>query len=261
MNMKRNYTVGLILSIGSLNAATVSWNGAATTDVDNWETSSVAFDDTVQSGHSLNWENVLVNTAAINSAANVFDVSFQASTNYTIGHLFMYGESFDLGGTLGGLEALTMTADLEGSSFANWSPVVGVTVGGATTYYRWNHSGNSFKGNAALDFSLGNFDLSQNGNATNTTTVLWGELNSAAAAFGGTRDNGTNPNLQATSGSLQVGFIQWGASTGGSVDPQANFTTGIDAWDTTFTYSDAVPEPSSLLLTGLSALFLIRRKR
>ena len=257
MNKKGIFTIGALLCAGGLNAATTTWNGTATTNVDNWTTSSVEFDDTVQSGHSLNWENVTVNTASANSGSNVFDVSFQAETNYTIGHLFMYNESFDLATTSGGLESLGMTADFTASNFTNWSPVVAID----NRFYRWNHSGNTWNGNNALDFSLGNFDLSQNGNATNTTTVIWGELNSVAATFALSRDNGTNPDLQATSGSFQVGFLQWGASTGGNVSPQADFTTAIDSWDTTFTYSEAIPEPGSSLLAGVAGLLLLRRKR
>ena len=160
------------------NAATTIWGGATTTDVDNWATSSTPFDDTVQSGHSLNWENVTTNTAVANSGSNVFDMEFVAGapTNFTIGHLFMFNNSFDLSTTTGGIETLTMTANFEATSSANWSPVVAITDGGTSTYYRWNHSGNSWNGNGALDFSLGNFDLSQNGNATNTATGIWGEL-------------------------------------------------------------------------------------
>ena len=89
MNKKGIFTIGALLGAGGLNAATTTWNGAATIDVDNWTTSNVEFDDTVQSGHALNWENVTVNTASANSGSNVFDVSFQAETNYTIGHLFI----------------------------------------------------------------------------------------------------------------------------------------------------------------------------
>ena len=263
MRKKISFSLALVLGGSGLNAATVTWGGAATTDVDNWVTSNVAFDDTVQSGHSLNWENVTVNTASINSGSNLFDVSFQAGQNYTIGHLFMYGQTFDLGGTTGGLEALGMTADFDASSFTNWSPVVALTDSGVTTYYRWNHSNNSFSGNGSLDFSVigsNTFDLSQNGNAPNPATGIWGELNSVAADFAGTRDNNTTPNLQATSGLFQVGFIQWGASTNGDVNTQVDFTTAIDSWETTITFTP-VPEPSSGLLAGMAALLLVRRRR
>lgn len=246
-------------------AEDVTWNAAGgTTDVDNWTTSNTAFDDTVQSGHAMNWENVTTNTAATNSGSNLWDMEFvSGGTNFTIGHMFIYNQSFDLSTSTGGIEALTMTADFATSSTSedNWSPVVAVTDGGATTYYRWNHSGNTYAGTGPLDFSQGGtFDLSQLGNATNTTTVIWGELNDTATGFGGTRDNGTNPNLQATSGTFQVGFLQWNASTGGSVNE--TFTTAIDSWDTTITFT-AVPEPSSMMLigAGLGLIGLRRRRR
>lgn len=248
------------LAANAVPTTTNSWGGAATTDVDNWVTSSTPFDDTVQSGHSLNWENVLVNTATINSASNYFDVSFQTDVNYTIGHLYMYNQSFDLSGTALGIETLTMTADFDASSMANWSPVVAIDSGGSTTYYRWNHSGNQWNGNGALDFSIGgNFDLSQLGNAPNTATAIWGELVDTATSFAGTRINGNNPNLQATTGLFSVGFIQWGASTGGSIATQLDFTTAIDSFEVGIGYS--VPEPSTFALLGLGGLALALRRR
>lgn len=266
--MKSIHLIALftLASLGLGQAANTSWGGATTTDVDNWVTSGVAFDDAVQSGHSLNWENVTTNTAVTNSGANQWDMEFVAGapTNYTIGHMFIYNQSFDLSTSVGGLEALTMTADFNASSFANWSPVVAITNGGATTYYRWNHSGNSFNGNAIIDFSFtgaNTFDLSQNGNGTGTrvgVTGIWGELNSAATGFGGTRDNGTNPNLQATSGSFQVGFLQWGASTGGSAN--STFTTALDSFETSFDYTP-IPEPSTAALFSLAGLLILRRRR
>ena len=175
----------------------------------------------------------------------------------------MFNNSFDLATTTGGLETLTMTADFEATSFTNWSPVVAITNGGTSTFYRWNHSGNQWNGNGALDFSLGIFDLSQNGNGTGAgagNTVIWGELVDTAGGFGATRINGTNPNLQATSGQFQVGFIRWGASTGGSV-PVNDFTTTIDSFEVEIGYTEAIPEPSSALLLGLAGLGFLRRRR
>lgn len=262
--MNKIFTLGVLLCVGGAQAATTTWGGAATTDVDNWITGNAPFDDTVQSGFSFNWENVTVNTASIDSGSNVFNVSFEAGTNYTIGHLFLYNGSFDLASTVAGLETLTMTADFEASSFANWSPVIAID----DRFYRWNHSGNSWNGNGPLNFSdpfpagdPNQFDLSQLGNGSNPATGIWGELNSTAANFGTTRDNGTGPDLQNPSGILRVGFLQWGASTGGSVSPQADFTTGIDSWETSFTYTEAVPEPGSSLLVSLAGLFALRRRR
>lgn len=250
--------------IGVIVSSTIATNGQTvfggddTTDVDNWTTSSVVFDDTVQSGHSLNWENVVVNNATTDSDGNKFDLEWEAGTNYTIGHLFIYNESYDLASEAGGIKGLLMTADFEATAFSNWSPVVAVTDGGVTNYYRWNHSGNSWRGNGALDFSLGQFDLSQLGNATNPATAIWGRLNSNATNFGGTRTNEDNPNLQAATGMVQFGFIQWGASTGGSVANQM-FSTTVESFEVVINPGDAtaptiVTSPGTALsATSISA--------
>ena len=234
------------------------FGGADTTNVDNWTTSSVVFDDTVQSGHSLNWENVVVNDVAVDSAGNKFDLEWEAGTNYTIGHLFIYNESYDLASEVGGIQGLLMTADFEATAFPNWSPVVAVTDAGVTNYYRWNHSGNSWNGNEALDFSLGQFDLSQLGNASNGALAIWGKLNAIAGNFGGTRINDDNPNLQAAAGTVQFGFIQWGASTGGNIANQT-FSTTIDSFEVVVNPGDATApsvvtsEGTALSATSISA--------
>ena len=228
---------GLIAaSIISSNGETV-FGGLDTTDVDNWTTSSVAFDDTVQSGHSFNWENVVVNNVTVDSAGNKFDLEWEAEVNYTIGHLFIYNESYDLASEVGGIQGLLMTADFDATAFANWSPVVAVTDGGVTNYYRWNHSGNAWSGNGALNFSdpfpagdPNQFDLSQLGNGTNTATGIWGKLNAISADFGGTRINNNGPNLQAATGTIQFGFLQWGGSGGGNVANQT-FSTVIESFE------------------------------
>ena len=253
------FTSCLVAGASSALAATVNYGGAATQDVDNWTTNSNPFVQGGTTGYSANWENVVQNSAAIDSANNEFDLTFEATTNYTIGHIFLYNEVFDLAGTTGGVETLSMTAEFNASNFANWSPVIAAADGGTTTFYRWNHSNNTWSGNGPLDFSLGNFDLSQNGNAANTTTVIWGSLNNTATAFSGTRNNNDNPNLQATSGTLQFGFLQWGASTGGSV-PTANFTTAIDSFEVEIGFT-AIPEPSGMALFGLAGIAMILRRR
>ena len=247
-----------MVSMMNSNAETV-FGGTDTTDVDNWTTSSLVFDDTVQSGHSLNWENVVVNNVTVDSAGNQFDLEWETATNYTIGHLFIYNESYDLASEAGGIQGLLMTADFEATAFANWSPVVAVSDGGVTNYYRWNHSGNSWNGNGALDFSMGgDFDLSQLGNAPNTATAIWGKLNAAATGFGGTRANADNPNLQAATGTVQFGFLQWGASTGGSVANQT-FSTVIESFEVVVNPGDATApvvittEGTALSATSISA--------
>lgn len=237
-------------------ADSVSYGGTDTTNVSNWTTNSVAFDDTTHTGFSLNWENVVTNNASIDAVNNEFDLTWEANTNHTIGHMFIYNEIFDLAATISGLQTLTMTANFEASAHANWSPVLFVDG----LYYRWNHSGNTWNGNGDLDFSLGQFDLSQLGNATNTATQIWGELVDTATGFADTRINGNNPNLQATSGTIQFGFLQWTASTGGDV-PALDFSNSIDSFEVSFDFTQ-VPEPTSAGLLGvLSAGLIIRRKR
>ncbi|MEN8773560.1 MAG: hypothetical protein ABF379_12475 [Akkermansiaceae bacterium] len=234
---KINTIFGVVISSVIASNGETIFGGDDTIDVDNWTTSSVVFDDTVQSGHSLNWENVVVNDVTVDSAGNKFDLEWEAGTNYTIGHLFVYNESYDLASEAGGIQALLMTADFEATAFANWSPVVAVTDGGITNYYRWNHSGNAWNGNGALNFSdpfpaddPNQFDLSQLGNGTNPALGIWGKLNSLSTDFGGTRINADSPNLQAAAGTVQFGFIQWGGSTGGNVTNQT-FSTEIESFE------------------------------
>ena len=108
--------------------AEVIFGGSQTTDVNQWITSSVVFDDTVQSGHSLNWENVVTNTVAVDVAEGEFDLSWEAGVNYTIGHLFMYDGVLDLATLASGIERLYGVADFETTAFASWSPVISVTT-------------------------------------------------------------------------------------------------------------------------------------
>jgi hypothetical protein len=264
--MKRitKLTGAIMVSMMTSHAETL-FGGADTTDVDNWTTSSVVFDDIEKSGHSLNWENVVVNNVTIDSAGNKFDLEWEAGTNYTIGHLFIYNESYDLASEVGGIQGLLMTADFEATAFSNWSPVVAVTVGGVTNYYRWNHSGNAWNGNGALNFSdpfpagdPNQFDLSQLGKGTNSALGIWGKLNAVSGNFGGTRINADGPNLQAATGTVQFGFIQWGASTGGNVSNQI-FSTTIESFEVVVNPGDATPPVvvvaagSTLSATSISA--------
>ncbi len=231
------------------------FGGAATRDVSNWITSSVAFDDAVQSGHSLNWENVVSNEVTVDSMANEFDLTWEAGANYTIGHLFMYGESFDLGSVVGGIQGLLWHANLETTAFPNWSPVIGVRSGEVTRYYRWNHSGNDWNGNGGLNFSnpmnavddRNEFDLSQLGNASNGSLGIWGELNATSGNFATTRDNPIGPNLQAGTGTVQFGFLQW-ASSGGQALESQEISTAIDCFEVIIN-----PEPVTVSTLAIGA--------
>jgi hypothetical protein len=231
-------TGAIVASMMSCQAETV-FGGADTVDVDNWTTSSVAFDDTVQAGHSFNWENVLVNNVTVDSAGNKFDLEWEASSNCTIGHLFIYNEVYDFSTDVGGIQGLLMTADFESDAFPNWSPVVAVTDGGVTNYYRWNHSGNAWSGNGSLNFSdpfpagdPNQFDLSQLGNASNGALGIWGKINGASSNFALTRTNNDGTNLQAATGTIQFGFLQWGEVPGGDL-PNQTFSTSIDSFEVT----------------------------
>ena len=236
--MMKNIIQATLLAalLNPLQAETI-FGGSQTTDVNNWTTSSVAFDDTVQSGHSLNWENVITNTAMIDSANNEFDLTWEAGANYTIGHLFMYDEALDLATLANGIERLYWVANFEATAFANWSPVISITNVGGTRYYRWNHSNNDWSGNGPLNFSAPfngadpyRFDLSQLGNGTSSATGIWGELNATSTNFAGTRDNPTGPDLHAATGEVRFGFLQWSTSET-SVLPSEDFSTVIECFE------------------------------
>lgn len=245
-----------------LQAETI-FGGGQTTDVGNWTTSSVAFDDTVQSGHSMNWENVVTNTATIDVNDNDFDLTWEAGADYTIGHLFMYDGVLDLATQANGIERLYWVAEFESSAFANWSPVISVTDAGVTRYYRWNHSGNDWSGNGPLNFSAPfngadpyRFDLSQLGNGTSGATGIWGELNASATNFGGTRDNPISPNLQAATGEVRFGFIQWATSGSEALEAQ-NFSTSVECFEVIINSDPGVPPAvetgEAPVLTAISA--------
>jgi hypothetical protein len=180
--------------------------------------------------------------------------------DHTIGHLFIYDEPLDLGSLTGGIERFYWLADFDSTAFPNWSPVISVTTGGETRYYRWNHSGNDWSGNGFLNFSAPfngedpyRFDLSQLGNGTNAATGIWGELNAVADNFGVTRENGTGPNLQASEGEVRFGFLQWTSSSGETL-PTTTFSTSIDSFEVIINADPGVgPEIESRAATGVTA--------
>ncbi|MDB4289291.1 fibronectin type III domain-containing protein, partial [bacterium] len=235
--MRRITQAALFVALlNPLNAETI-FGGDQTTDVSNWITSSVAFDDTVQSGHSFNWENVITNTATIDGAGGKFDLTWEAGADYTVGHLFMYDAALDLATLANGIERFYWVANFESTMFPNWSPVISVTTGGVTRYYRWNHSANDWSGNGPLNFSAPfngedpyRFDLSQLGNGTSGATGIWGELNATSSNFAGTRDNPTGPDLQAATGEVRFGFLQWSQSDAEALEVQS-FSTVIDCFE------------------------------
>ena len=252
-------STALLLSHGGVSGEVI-FGGADTREVANWTTSSVAFDDTVQSGHSMNWENVITNSVVVDPVAGTFDLTWEAAENHTIGHLFMYNAPLDLATLTAGIERFYWVADFESTGFSNWSPVISVTTAGVTRYYRWNHSGNDWSGNGFLNFSAPfngedpyRFDLSQLGNGTSAALGIWGELNSVSENFGFTRDNNAGPNLQATEGEVRFGFLQWASSPDAAL-PETTFSTSIDSFEVIINADGgAAPEVAALGASEVTA--------
>ena len=169
----------IALAIGTqadlVNIGQTADGGLDGTQVSNWTTDNTAFIDSDPGpsnlGLAFNWENVTANTATIDVGNNEFDYDYQANVNHTIGHGFLFNETFDLSSTTAGIEGLTLDFDFNSSTHNNWSPLISVTAGASTTYYRWNHSNNSFRDTNA--FSVGDVNL----NAANTT---WGSFHPSA---------------------------------------------------------------------------------
>lgn len=118
------------------------------TDVTNWTTNNVDYiqDATlgVDDGYALNWENVTTNTGVANGTTH-FDGGMVGGPNVTIGRLYMYtAESVDLSTLSNGVTRLSMIGDFETSTTAldHWIPVMAITDGGVTRYYRSNNTGN-----------------------------------------------------------------------------------------------------------------------
>lgn len=246
--------MALAITTVAAGAASVNIGGSADggldgTDVDNWTTNNTSFVDPspgpTNLGLAFDWENVTTNTVTLDTLNNKFDYDYQSNANHTIGHGFLFNETFDLSQTTAGIESLSIVFDFNSTTHNNWSPMM--LVGGKL--YRWNHSNNSFNGTA---------EITVGDPALNAASTTWGELVDTATGFGGTRLNGTNPDLTATSGDIQFGFIQWGASSGGAADSQGSNT--VDKFEWTVGYT-AVPEPSSAALLGLGGLALILRRR
>jgi len=406
---------------GQLMCPALEVGGPAAMDVTNWTTNSIPYVQGTTDGFSLNWENVLTNTASANIGNNNFELTFETNQDYTLGHIFLYNDAVDLSTVPGGIQQMTWTADFDTTDKGNWIPVIAVTTkantnsvitsygtvtgprdgnqaspmwgqfitpdigaaggphgtlylqslsyqaaddgtratgevylhayttfstdgGGAITELggftaaststvdlgaiagdgtlTWDFAGNnafdgatsymfvastsptevtfadtsslvgaayaldvgdpyaggdSLRGNggntgwdqhfeatfdtAAVDEQDGdvtNFYRSDNdGNSWNGNNVLnftggtvdnsfWVGLNGdPVGGINETRVNGANPNLQAASGMVQFGFIQWDASTAGIVSPAVDFTTAIDQFDITI---NELPVPTTRML-------------
>lgn len=245
--IKQFTQASLLAALLNTAPAEIVLGGDPTTKVTNWTTSSVAFDDSVQSGHSFNWENVLTNTVVVDTVEDEFSLTWEAGVDHTIGHLFMYSEAIDLATLANGIERLYWVAEFETTAFPNWSPVISITDGGTTRCYRWNHSNNDWSGQAPLNFAAPfngedpyRFDLSQLGNGTNAATGIWGELRGSATNFAETRDNPTGPNLQATTGEIRFGFLQWASSDTAALASQT-INTKINCFEVIVNSDPGVP--------------------
>ena len=223
--MKQTLLAGAIMLLAAhATAFAQTLGGAAALDVNNWTTNNDPYVAGSAAGFTPSWENELVNTADANLVNNNFDVVFHTLQNYTIGHIFLYNETLDLS-TLppGGIQQLSWDVDLQATSQANWIPVIAVTDGGMTNFYRSNNTGNSWRGSGEHTFVTGAADNN-----------FWVELfDGPVGGINDTRVAGVNPDLQAASGIVQFGFVQWGASTGGMIDPATMITTSIDKFEVT----------------------------
>ena len=204
-----------------LTGYSVEIGGAAALDVNNWTTNDDAYVQGTADGFAINWENVITNTATANIPNNNFDVSFETGSNYTIGRIFLYNEMLDLSTLpVGGIEKLKWVADFDASAIQNWIPVIAVTDGGTTTFYRSANANNSWNGGDPHEFVFGN-----------ANSTFWVDLiGDPIGGINGSR-GATNIDFTSTTGMMQFGFIQWAASTRSIISPQLDFTTAIEQFD------------------------------
>ena len=208
------------LFVGHMTCSALEVGGPAAMDVSNWTTNSMPYVQGTTDGYSIDWENVLTNTASANIGNNNFDLTYETNTNFTIGHILLYNEVLDLSTVPGGIQQMTWSVDFEATDSPHWIPVIAVTDGGVTTFYRSNNTGNSWTGNGPLNFTAGAVD-----------NAFWVGLGGdPVGGINETRTAGVNPNLQGASGMVQFGVLQWNASTGGSLTPAVDFTTAIDSF-------------------------------
>ncbi len=216
------------------------------TDVDNWITNNIAATDG-GAGLAYNWENVITNTSSINSVNNNFDVVLETTLNHTIGHGYLFNQTFDLSQTVAGITAMTFTMDFDATEIANWRPMMLI----GSQQYIWTDPNTVNPFNGTNQITVANAESN-----ASWSTILFNNINVM-----GDVDNGLAPNLQANTGMIQFGFIQWGGSNGGTLDK--SFTLGIDQFEVDITY-DAVPEPAPYgLILGAAGLFfvMLRRRR
>ena len=113
---------------GQLMCPALEVGGPAAMDVNNWTTNSMPYVQGTTDGFSINWENVLTNTASANIGNNNFDLTFETNQDYTLGHIFLYNDAVDLSTVPGGIQQMTWTADFDATDKTNWIPVIAVTA-------------------------------------------------------------------------------------------------------------------------------------
>jgi hypothetical protein len=233
---------GLAANADVVNIGDATDGGNDASAIASWDSNNTVYDGS-NIGMALNWEGVTINTAS--AGATAFTTTWAAGPGLTIGHGYLMTETFDLSTTTGGIEGMTIDLDMNASGFPNWIPMI--SVDGAL--YRYANNGNDFKNNGALSITQ----------LTNHANTSWAQINATAGNIDDTR-GASDPDLQATSGIVQFGFIQWASQSSGTI-ASSSYTTGIDSFNYGVTYTP-IPEPSALALLGLGGLALgLRRRR
>jgi hypothetical protein len=253
MKNKKYITLLLILAASSAHAAiNVNLGGGTNnaTNKDNWTTNNTTATDGGP-GLSYNWENVTTNTAVKYTGLSPsvdFTITFGGNINYTVGHGFLFNETFNLASTTNGIQDITMTTSLNAhTNYHNWRLLM--VVDGQQ--YQYNATGNYYDGASERTFT----DLHDSSKWVKIENIGVGDINDTLG------DAMTQDLLQGTSGIVQFGFISWGSATHVGLNALGAGIT-INKFEVDITY--AVPEPATFaLLLGAAGLcfVMIRRSR
>jgi hypothetical protein len=234
------------VTLGGNYTASISNNPDDTRNTSNWTTNSTAASNS-GSGLAFNWENVSTNAVHTSGTASTFATHWWTGWDHTIGHGFLFNDTFDLSLTNGGLTGLEIHTRLASASHANWRLIMSVDG----ILYQYDQTGNYYSGVDATQTRANIHD------STNWVNINNNNITGINDTLGS-----TNPNLQGTTGIVQFGFMQWSGSSSGNI---YNFVTGVEvrAFEVDITYN-AVPEPATFaLLLGSAGLcfVMIRRRR